>query len=561
MDLRNNLQEEFLKYQKPRYSINLTKAPEGEIDNMEHYITKTTASFTKLHKVHLPNLFRKPDSTSVLIYGARNTCKSTVTQMIARSWASGDMWDDRFDLAFRLECRRMRSMIRNKDKLTLVELLVKYHFSSLSTRQQDGLQRCLQNNQERVLIMLDGLDELDEWDQVFNDENREIITRVTHSAEVHVLLYNIISGKLVPDTHRIITSRPIESIDTRMYSEVILASGFDRDGIDECSFDICGWDKVAHTKIEAILNANPNLYTYCTVPLNCMMCCQILHKDIRLKGTSEITSLSHLSVRIMLDIIGVDYEVNNNIQFTMSQRNTLCCLARLAANSLLRSTSTLPFTTKDLSSHGIENTSERIAQEFLHQTLDNCQVGSYTFSQLSMQEFLAAIHVSLSWKPDDVMKVAKVDYNSTSMDNIRIYVAGLLGDINFGHSLLKALDMRSTDKTYNARLKELHNSMTSCNGFMSSTHAQTDEAEKKNWNLTSQVKVQWIRCAHEVRCPAFIGKLEKTLLTVKKPILPSSDEARLRILDLQGIEGGILPHELSSIGYFAKECKGMNGLK
>ena len=71
-----------------------------------------------------------------------------------------------------------------------------------------------------------------------------------------------------------------------------------------------------------------------------------------------------------------------------------------------------------------------------------------SFIHLSIQEFLAAVHVCITWKVEDVKKVATEDPNSRRLDNVQLYMAGILGDIGtgdikIGQKFLQALDERS----------------------------------------------------------------------------------------------------------------------
>ena len=275
--LNRKLNKKLFRYQTSVFYVNLSITQKRKrSQDMEDYIKRTAESLSsKFQNIQVPNLFKQKKCLSILIYGAPGSGKSTVTQKIASSWATREMWNDKFDLVFHLECRQMRRMIQKEEEITFEELLMKFHSPDLYEQEnKEAFRWCIKHNQERMLIILDGLDELAQWDDVFNDEDREVVTSITDKAEVPVILYNLLDSKLLQDARRIVTSRPIESIDTHMFSEVMVALGFDQNAIDECSFSVCDYDRNIHKNVMEKLQVNTQLNTFCTIPLElCVELC------------------------------------------------------------------------------------------------------------------------------------------------------------------------------------------------------------------------------------------------------------------------------------------------
>ena len=594
--LNRKLNKKFFSYQKFVFYVNLSITPERERSgDMEHYIKRTAESLSsKTRNVQVSNLFEQKDCLSILIYGAPGSGKSTVTQKIASSWASREMWDDKFDLVFHLECRQMRKMIQNKDKITFEELLIKFHSPDLCKQEEkEAFRWCIKHNQERMLIILDGLDELAQWDDVFWDEDRKVITSITEKAEVPVILYNLLDSKLVQDARRIVTSRPIESIDTHMFSEVLVAIGFDQDAIDECSFSVCDYDRNIHKNIMEKLQVNTQLNTFCTIPLNCVLSCAILRQDLmKDKGgfseETDINSLSQLSIRIILYIIHKDKVVKSHFTLSEDQRQSLRQLASLSAESLLGSTTKLIFDEQDLNKHGIEDLTDRTVQGFLElyredggMCLDADESVTASFLHLSIQEFMAAVHICLTWKDGDVRKIAKVDLKSRRLDNVQLYTAGLLGDSKLGHKFLKALTDGESEKDNVTQTSEFISIMSTDNEtdkrFAIDDVEESALAHERPFflsccincllcrrttvakvKLSKLTKLQLIRCVHEGRLTSMIDDVADVVLSDMKIhddfSLPKDISRMQYCLDLSSIEGGLLPYHLSSIGYFIQEC-------
>ena len=409
---------------------------------------------------------------------------------------------------------------------------------------------------------MDGLDELSEWDAVYRDNNREVITSVEEKAEIPLLIYHVIHGKLLQYTYLIVTTRPIESISSGAFDDVLIALGFDENAIDECTFAVCNYDRTIHRQITEFLQHRTQLYTYCVVPLNCVLCTSILRNDLKdpsghLSKTG-INSLTQLGVRIILDIMHKGTDIRSLFDLTETQKLSLSNLGRLAAGSLLGDSSKLIFNGQDLHNHNIEDVSglDRTISGLLEvfteddiSNIDSDQAITASFLHLSIQEFLAAVHICLTWMEEDVRKVATVDPKSRRLDNVQLYTAGLLGDSQLGHKLLDSL--RDLHVSYNDQVKEFVSKLQ--------THSGGD-------SLSKLAKLQLIRCAHEGRMKEMVQNvghvvLESTTENKFVDINGHRDTTLQGVLHLSNIEGGLLPHHLSSIGYFVQEYQQLAALK
>ena len=577
LDRNRKFNQRFFCNQKSVFYVNLSFTKKSY--DMEDYIKSLNVS----------TLFKQKDCLSILIYGAPGSGKSTVTQKIASSWAAREMWDDKFDLVFHLECRQMRPMIQKEEEITFEELLMKFHSPDrYGKEEKEAFRWSIKHNQERMLIILDGLDELARWDDVFNGEGRKVITSITEKAEVPVILYNLLDSNLLQDARRIVTSRPIESIYTHMFSEVMVALGFDQNAIDECSFSVCDYDRNIHRNVMEKLQVNTQLNMLCTIPLNCVLSCAILRQDLTkdkggLSEETDINSLSQLSIRIILYIIHKDKVVNNLFKLTKDQGQALRQLASLSAESLLGSTTKLIFDELDLDKHGIKDLTDRTVQGFLElytedggMCLDGDQSVTASFLHLSIQEFMAAVHICLTWNDGDVRKIAKVDPKSRRLDNVQLYTAGLLGDSKLGHKFLKALTDGESEKDYVTQTSQFINIMCTDNetdenidndadavDYVSEEEESPLAHERPKVKLSKLAKLQLIRCVHEGRLTSMIEDVADVVLSdvVLRFWLPKDISRMKYCLDLSSIEGGLLPYHLSSIGYFIQECPQINALK
>ena len=248
-----------------------------------------------------------------------------------------------------------------------------------------------------------------------------------------------------------------------------------------------------------------------------------------------IDRLSQLTTRIILDIIHKrsDNQTTSRFELDETQQTSVRALAALAADGML--TSKIIFDEGHLRKYKLKASDDHTVSGLLEvytdtdiSNIDSDQVITSSFLHLSIQEFLAAVHICLTWKEEDVKKVATVDPKSRRLDNLQLYTAGLLGDTKYGHRFLQALDHRPGNK------EQL---------YMDQVIEYVTSMKVHSGKLTKLTKLQMIRCAHETGYDGMIDEVARAVLNVEHH------------LDLSEIDGGLLPHHLSSIGYFIDQSK------
>ena len=148
-----------------------------------------------------------------------------------------------------------------------------------------------------MLIILDGLDELSQWEETFklSDSIRESVKSLTQKAMVPNIIYSLFSGELLPESYVFATSRPIQTINSKWFSAVYVALGFDEDAIDSCIFAVCGYDRELHRKLMSFVSERPVLYSHCVVPLSCVLIAAILFEEFQ--DGSEESTINNISQR------------------------------------------------------------------------------------------------------------------------------------------------------------------------------------------------------------------------------------------------------------------------
>ena len=449
--------------------------------------------------------------------------------------------------------QKLKDMI-NKQKLDEKrnKLDMKHHPTQNINTIEEELYQHITSYGDRVLVIIDGLDELEGWKELVNKlkqedraEGRGKSTILTKH-QVPELIYNLAYGRLEEKVEVLVTSRPNESITPSQFQKSLYALGFNEEAIDECSFALCKSKVEDHGELMKIVKEErPALYYLCVVPLNCVLLCSRLLKD-----KDSIKSLTDLSMSIVMACVHSREEGNRGNKYDLKdeQKQLLRSMARLAftqfkSNNLIFTNSDLKDCTIDVNDKRVKNLMEiHVPDTSLE--IDNIQA---SFIHLTIQEFLAAVHVCLTWEKEDVRTVATVDPGSRRMDYVQLYTAGLLCDAKNGHKLLQALDKRYGNKTklYQKQANKYVTSMRASDG-----------------KLSSLTKLLMIRCASEGRLPEMIEEVAKAVLKVTDEdphTMCTMDEVNM--LDLSETGGGLLSHHLAAIGYFVQESGQVEGLR
>ena len=294
--------------------------------------------------------------------------------------------------------------------------------------------------------------------------------------------------------------------------------------------------------MKLIREKRPALYYLCVVPLNCVLLWSHLLED-----KDSITSLTDLSLSKVIACVHSRDDHQYNYELESKQRQLLKLMAKLAFTQF--NLEKFIFNKSDLEKHKIDVKDAKVSNLMeIHgsNTNDNDSIQA-SFTHLTIQEFLAAVHVCLTWEEKNVKKVATVNPGSRRLDNVQLYTAGLLGDKKNGHKFLQALDERDGD------MEHLYQEQAS--EYVTSMIPPGEE-------LSSLTKLQMIRCAHEGRMPKMIEEVAKAVLKVtnEDPYKGGTID-KMNILDLSKTAGGLLPHHLVSIQYFVQESLQVEGLR
>ncbi|KAM8888249.1 NACHT, LRR and PYD domains-containing protein 3-like isoform 9-T9 [Synchiropus picturatus] len=336
-----------------------------------------------------------PPIRSLLTKGVAGIGKTLLTQKLTLDWAE-DKAHHNFQLLFPFTFREL-NLLKEK-KLSLVELV---HLFFPETKDSglssfEGVQ---------VLFILDGLDEC----RLPLDFTSRVLTAATESTSVDVLLTSLIRGKLLPSAQLWITTRPAAAnqIPPECVDMVTEVRGF-TDLQKEEYFRKRFRDHHQHhqqTTIMSHIRSSRSLYIMCHIPIFCWITATVLEDMLKSRETGELPKaltemyIHFLVVQAKVKKLKYHGGAGTDEVWTPESRKMMESLGKLAFEQLQRVN--LIFYESDLTECGIDITAAALYSGVFTQIFREerglYQEKVFCFIHLSLQEFLAALHVHLKF--------------------------------------------------------------------------------------------------------------------------------------------------------------------
>ncbi|XP_055007649.1 protein NLRC3-like isoform X2 [Boleophthalmus pectinirostris] len=318
----------------------------------------------------------------VLTKGVAGVGKTVLTQKFSLDWAEGRAHQD-LQLLFPFTFRELN--VLRDTQFSLVELL--HHFFSPS-------KHLCSFQQLQVLFIFDGLDEC----RLPLDFSRtRVLTDPTESTSVHVLLVNLIRGSLLPSALLWITTRPAAAnqIPAECVSMVTEVRGF-TDPQKEQYFRKRFRDQA--TAVISHIKSIRSLHIMSHIPIFCWILSTVLQKlleQTKLPQTLTQMYVHFLVVQVKVQNIKYHQGSGEDLHWTPETREMVKSLGKLAFEQLQKGN--LIFYESDLSECGLDAAAASVYSGVFTQVFREepglYQDKVYCFIHLSVQEFLAALHV------------------------------------------------------------------------------------------------------------------------------------------------------------------------
>ncbi|KAM9471265.1 NACHT, LRR and PYD domains-containing protein 3-like isoform 3-T3 [Salvelinus alpinus] len=375
----------------------ITEGGTGEVNN-EHELRQIETTTRKQARpetaIKCNDIFKpltgqdKPIRT-VLTKGVAGIGKTVSVQKFILDWAEGKANQD-VQFVFSFPFRELNLM--KGEKHTFIKLL--NHFS-METK-QSGISI---SNKYKVLFIFDGLDECR---LPLDFQNNKICCDVTESTSVDVLLTNLIKGNLLPSALLWITTRPAAAnkIPSGCVDQVTEVRGFN-DPQKEEYFRKRFSDEDLASRIISHIKTSRRLHIMCHIPVFCWISATVLEHMLEQKREEMPKTLTEMYTHLV-----VFHTKQKNEKYLGKEetgphwnKESILSLGKLAFQQLVKGN--LIFYEGDLKEACIDVNEASVYSGLCTQLFkEECglyQDKVYCFVHLSIQEFLAAVYVFLSF--------------------------------------------------------------------------------------------------------------------------------------------------------------------
>ncbi|XP_072313383.1 protein NLRC3-like [Eucyclogobius newberryi] len=365
---------------------------EHEVRHMETASRKPDPAETA---ITCEDLFKGPADTkgpirTVLTKGVAGIGKTVLTQKFSLDWAEGKANQD-IQLLFPFTFRALN--VLKERSFSLVTLV--HHFFS-----QTQAELCSFEDLQ-VLFIFDGLDECR---LPLDFTKTKALTDPSESVSVDVLLVNLIRGSLLPSARLWITARPAAAnqIPPECVSMVTEVRGF-TDPQKELYFRKRFRDQA--DTIMSHIKMSRSLHIMCHMPVFCWITATVLEHVLKSRERGELPkTLTQMYIHFLVvqaKVKNIKYEegAETDLHWSPETKKMVESLGKLAFEQLQKGN--LIFYKSDLSECGLDAAAASVYSGVFTQVFREepglYQDKVYCFIHLSVQEFLAALHVHLTF--------------------------------------------------------------------------------------------------------------------------------------------------------------------
>jgi len=369
--------------------------------------------------IQLSELFEKLDNRlaprTVLLLGRAGVGKSTLVKHISRLWANEELWKD-VEFLFLITLRQLKE----NRQWTLEDLLL--GDLPLTEDEKRVAMELLQEKKAKVLVVQDGLDEIDS----------------TKNTELNSVLSSIIHNEMLEGAKVLLTSRPKDNLpkcerNTELY-------GFPEDSIEKYIEKFSNGDTDLETYIKSHLQNNVNIATLCYLPVQCnfvCVCLSAMHSAAQSEKTSAVNTMTQLYVISAVNMArkhhpSLKYSRTpiDSDTFYVKMDKSLKSHAALAKHCTMSSPLQIIFYEEDLEKFDIEDEDRRTG--FLAETKTTGRTVCFTqpcwsFNHLTIQEMFAAVGLLLG-PEEELMKLVEDETSIRQREVLLTFVLGLWCD-------------------------------------------------------------------------------------------------------------------------------------
>ncbi|XP_044201147.1 NLR family CARD domain-containing protein 3-like [Thunnus albacares] len=451
---------------------------------------------------------------TMITKGVAGIGKTVLTQKFTLDWAEGKANQD-IHFTFPFSFRELN--VLKEKKYSLVELV--HHF--FTETKEAGICRF---EEFQVVFIFDGLDECR---LPLDFHNNEILTDVTESTSVDVLLTNLIRGKLLPSARLWITTRPAAAnhIPPECVDMVTEVRGF-TDPQKEEYFRKRFRDEKWASRIISHIKTSQSLHIMCHMPVFCWITATVLEWTMKSSESGELPeTLTEMYLRLVMlqsKLKNVKYDGGTETDpiWGPESRKMIESLGKLAFEQLQNGN--LIFYESDLIECGIDIRAASVYSGVFTQVFKEEECGMFPetvfcFIHLSVQEFLAALHVHLTFINSGVNLLAEEQTTSWWSE-----VFGNKSTRFYQSAVDKALQSRNGHLDLFLRFflglslqtnQSLLRGLLTHTGSSSQTNQKTVEYIKKkiSENLSAERSINLLHCLNELNDGSLVEEIQQYL--------------------------------------------------
>ncbi|XP_061563007.1 NLR family CARD domain-containing protein 3-like isoform X4 [Cololabis saira] len=448
----------------------ITEGGTGEV-NDEHEVRQIEAASRKPDgaetAIRQEDIFKPPPGRggpirTVMTKGVAGIGKTVLTQKFSLDWAEGRTNQE---IKFLLPFTFRELNVLREEKFSLVELVHGFFSETRGICSFEEFQ---------VVFIFDGLDESR---LPLDFHNSTIVSDPRMSTSVDVLLTNLIRGNLLPSAHLWITTRPAAAnqIPPECVDMVTEVRGF-TDPQKEEYFRKRFRDEEQTSRIISHIKTSRSLHIMCHIPVFCWITATVLENVLEnvletregggLPKTLTEMYIRFLVVQAKLKKVKYDGGAGTDPHWSPESRKMVESLGKLAFEQLQKGN--LIFYEPDLRECGIDvreaSVYSGVFTQIFREESSLYQDQVFCFIHLSVQEFLAALHVHLTFISSGVnlleeQKNTETQLYQTAVDkalqspngHLDLFLRFLMGlSLETNQNLLRGLmtsNQRSSQKT------------------------------------------------------------------------------------------------------------------
>ncbi|XP_076729664.1 NLR family CARD domain-containing protein 3 isoform X2 [Maylandia zebra] len=500
----------------------MTEGGTAEV-NDEHEVRQIETASRKPHRpektIRKEDLFKaspgrdKPIRT-VLTKGVAGIGKTVLTQKYTLDWAE-DKANQDIQFIFPFTFRELN--VLKEEKFSLVGLV--HHF--FTETKEAGI---CSFEDFQVVFIFDGLDEC----RLPLDFHRTtILTDPRKSTSVDVLLINLIRGKLLPSAHLWITTRPAAAnqIPPTCVGIVTEIRGF-TDSQKKKYFRKRFKKSSLAKKIISHIKTSRSLHIMCHIPVFCWITATVLEDVLKSREGGQLPKtltemyIHFLVVQAKEKNVKYDGGAETDPHWSPESRKMMESLGKLAFDQLQKGN--LIFYESDLTECGIDIRAASVYSGVFTQIFKEerglYQDKVFCFIHLSVQEFLAALHVHLTFINSGVNLLEEHQTTSTlsklfskpklqSLHRSAVVKAlqNLNGHLDLFLRFLLGLSLQTNQTLLQGLLKQT--------GSSTPTNHETVQYIKKKLseNLSAEKSINLIHCLNELNDHSLVEEIQQSL--------------------------------------------------